>query len=107
MPNSSRVFVEEISVVVRIVPVPGKEEELRQRMKFVATKSSTEKGCIFYDLFGDRSGSNVLYFLGRWTSQETLDAHNQTKHVKDFREQHSNLILRLTVTLLSKFAELL
>lgn len=107
MPKSRWVFDDEISVVVRIVPVPGKEEELRQRMSFVAAESSNEAGCIFYELFGDRSGSDVLYFLGKWSSQSALDAHNQTQHVKDFRDQRSDLIVELTVTPLSKIERLL
>lgn len=107
MPNSCLPLEEEISVVVRVVPVPGREEELRRRMSFVAIESSAEKGCIFYELFSDRSESGDLYFLGRWTSQSALDDHNQTQHVKDFREEQSTLVLHLTVTSLSKIKRFL
>ena len=105
MPDSYLELEEEISVVVRAVPVPGREVELLECMKFVAEKSSQEDGCLFYELFGDPNGSDNLYFLGRWRNKSAIDAHNQTHHVKDFRDEQSTLTLELTVTLLSRFKE--
>ena len=105
VPNSYLELEEEISVVVRAVPVPGREVELREWMKFVAEKSSNEDGCLFYELFGDPNGSDNLYFLGRWRNKSAIDAHNQTRHVKEFRDEQSKLTLELTVTSLSRFKE--
>lgn len=87
-----------INVVVKIVPLSGKEAELRQRLEFVAAMSRIEDGCLRYELFTDRSGSSDLYFLGEWANQKSLDAHNQTQHVKDFRSDQPNLAKELTVT---------
>lgn len=98
MPDTTTPRSEEISVVVKIVPIPGKEVELRQRMSLVAAASRVENGCIFYELFGDRGGSSDLYFLGEWIDQASLDAHNQTQHVKDFRKDQPELTSELTVT---------
>lgn len=89
-----------INVVVKIVPVAGKEVELRQRMEFVAAMSRSEDGCLRYELFADRDGNSDLYFLAEWENQESLDAHNQTQHVKDFRSDQPSLAKELTITFL-------
>lgn len=91
-----------INIVVKVVPILGKERELRERMAFVAAMSREEEGCLRYELFADRSGTADLYFLAEWTNQKSLDAHNQTKHVKDFGNAQPNLAKELTLTFLSR-----
>lgn len=78
------------------------ERELRERMDFVAAMSREEAGCLRYELFTDRSGAPDLYFLAEWTNQKSLDAHDQTKHVEDFRNDRPNLAEEMTLTFLIK-----
>jgi quinol monooxygenase YgiN len=91
-----------INVVVKIMPILGKERELRKRMAYVAQETQKEAGCIFYNLFeGDKDNSS-LYFLGEWADQSSLDAHDLTQHVKDFRNDQPILAGEISVTSLFK-----
>lgn|GEM_PF-664133 len=102
MLDTSTARAQEISVVVKIVPLPGKESEVCERLKAVAIASSQEPGSIFYELFQDNQGGRELYFLGRWSNQESLAAHNLTQHVKDLRSDQWRLISELSVISMSK-----
>lgn len=87
---------------MKAVPLPGMEDELREQMNTVAKLSRAEEGCLQYELFVDRSGSPDLYFLGAWADQKSLDAHNQTDHVKRFRNVQPQLAKELLVVVLAK-----
>lgn len=102
MPDSPSELSSGISVIVKIVPVPGREEKLRERMEFVANLSRAEQGCLRYELFADRSGLPDFYFLAEWVDQESLDAHNQTRHVNDFGKDRSILAKEMTLTFLRR-----
>lgn len=56
--------------------------ELRDRLKEMVHFSREESGCLFYDLHVDRTDESFFTFLESWESQEALDRHDQTAHVK-------------------------
>lgn len=43
-----------------------------------------EAGCISYDFFESQTEPNTFVFNERWKSQEAIDFHFQTEHIKKF-----------------------
>jgi quinol monooxygenase YgiN len=61
---------------------PEYVEELRNRLTEMVLYSREESGCLFYDLHVDQNDESLFTFLEGWESQEALDRHDQTTHVK-------------------------
>ncbi|WP_010283707.1 putative quinol monooxygenase [Bacillus timonensis] len=47
----------------------------------VITETRKEKGCITYTLNQDINDPSIISMLEEWEDEETLNQHNQSKHV--------------------------
>ena len=71
---------------------PGKEEELRSELVKVIEPSREEKGCIQYTLHEDTDKAGTFVFYEKWKSQKDVEAHIETPHYQQYRQQTELLI---------------
>ncbi|MBY0007505.1 MULTISPECIES: putative quinol monooxygenase [Priestia] len=71
---------------------PGKEEELRSELVKVIEPSREEKGCIQYTLHQDTDKAGTFVFYEKWKSKEDVEAHIETPHYQQYRQQTEPLI---------------
>ncbi|MCQ9285051.1 antibiotic biosynthesis monooxygenase [Priestia aryabhattai] len=71
---------------------PGKEEELRSELVKVIKPSREEKGCIQYTLHQDTDKAGTFVFYEKWKSQKDVEAHIETPHYQQYRQQTELLI---------------
>jgi quinol monooxygenase YgiN len=67
----------------------GKEDEMEIVLRELIEPTRREEGCIRYDLLRSLKGENYVefVFVEEWASEETLDAHGQSEHLKQLRGQ--------------------
>lgn len=71
-----------LTVIATFQARPGKEAELRAALIGLLAPTSTEAGCLNYDLHQSPENPAKFLFHENWQSQAHLDAHLQSKHVK-------------------------
>jgi quinol monooxygenase YgiN len=75
-----------IVVVGRVRTDPDKREALVRAGQAVAAASRAEPGCISYRLYEDTETENEFVFLEEWDSDEALQRHFTTPHLREFLE---------------------
>ena len=78
-------------MVVTFHAAEGLRDELLERLKAMEIATADEPGCLYYELNVDRSDPFIFYFREGWESQEALDAHDQTPHVRAIRADEARL----------------
>lgn len=81
----------EVTLVARFVAKPGKEAELKALLSTLVVPTNAEAGCKIYDLY-EAPGTGRFFFWELWESQEALNAHGVTPHIKYMRERVGDLI---------------
>ncbi len=66
---------------------PDKLNEAIQVFIQMQTASQAEVGCTHYRFSQDLEDPAVIHLFEEWESQEALDAHGQTPHMAQFREE--------------------
>jgi quinol monooxygenase YgiN len=72
----------EIRVVATMVAKAGFRDQLEQAVRAVVAPSRRDPGCLHYDLHQDLAEPDRFVFIETWASQDALDQHNQTAHLK-------------------------
>jgi|ERR1700689_1144470 quinol monooxygenase YgiN len=75
-----------IVVVGRVRTDPDKRDALVRVGQAVAAASRAEPGCISYRLYEDTEIENEFVFLEEWDSDEVLQRHFTTPHIREFME---------------------
>jgi quinol monooxygenase YgiN len=81
----------EVTLIARFVAKPGKEAELKTLLASVVATTNAEQGCKIYDLY-ESAGTGRFFFWELWESQEALNAHSVSAHIKKMREHVGDLI---------------
>lgn len=76
----------QITVIARLKAKPGLESRLEELAKGLIEPTRAEAGCINYVLQRDLEDPAVYYFYENWRSQEDLDLHFQTPHIRRVME---------------------
>ena len=74
-----------VRVVARVVARPGKEEELRILLRGLVEPTRREAGCVTYELLQNKAEPTDFTFVEEWRSEEELDAHLQSTHLRNAR----------------------
>lgn len=64
----------------------------------LVTETRKEEGCLVYEFFQDIENPCVVTMIESWTTQEALDLHLKSEHIKEF--------FSLTTSLIEKDAEI-
>jgi len=75
-----------IVVVGRVRTDPDRREALVRVGQTVAAASRAEEGCINYRLYEDTEVENEFVFVEEWESEEALQQHFATAHIRDFMQ---------------------
>jgi quinol monooxygenase YgiN len=72
----------QITTIARLKAKPGAEARLEELLKSLIEPTRAESGCIDYTMHRDLEEPGAYYFYDNWRSQEDLDAHFETPHIK-------------------------
>ena len=81
-----------LTVVAELQAKPGKEEDLRRAVLALIEPTRQEDGCVQYDLHVHTSDPGRFVFYENWTSQEHLDRHAASAHLKEFGAVSGDLL---------------
>ena len=76
-----------IVVIGRVRTDADKREALVRAGQAVAAASRTEAGCISYRLYEDTEIRNEFVFVEEWESNEALQRHFATPHVRELMHE--------------------
>ena len=60
----------------------GQEEAVKEVLEALVEVTRKEPGCLCYNLHQAKSDKAQFMFYEQWASQEALDAHGKTPHMK-------------------------
>jgi len=82
-----------VHVIAMFVAAAGKEHELGDLLGTLVEPTRREAGCLRYDLLQGIPGeSGDFVFVEEWESEEALDAHSQSEHVRHAGSQVGPLL---------------
>ena len=80
--NYKIVMSKQITTIARLKAKQGAEARLEELLKSLIEPTRAESGCIDYTMHRDLEEPGAYYFYDNWRSQEDLDAHFETPHIK-------------------------
>jgi len=78
-------------VIARLFIKNESIESFKKQAAVIIQKTRKEKGCLFYSLFQDVSSPGEFLFYEEYASQDALDIHSNSEHLKTFRTIVSNM----------------
>ncbi len=75
---------EQITLIAKVKAKEGLEETLKNELITLLEPTGKEAGCITYNLHQNSEDKSLFMFYENWTSQQALDEHLQTPHLKAF-----------------------
>ena len=78
-------------VIARLFIKNESIESFKKQAVEIIQKTRKEKGCLFYSLFQDVSSPGEFLFYEEYASQDALDIHSNSEHLKTFRTIVSNM----------------
>lgn len=82
-----------IVVVGRVSTDASMRAELIEVAGKVASASRQEAGCISYRVYEDTERANDFVFVEEWESEEALQQHFGTGHIRDFMQSITAVIV--------------
>lgn len=82
---------------------PGKEEALFEVLQEVVEPSRKEPGCLEYILHRSVEDSRTFVFYETWKDIESIEAHIQSSHYKEYRCKAEDLYETRKVLKLKKY----
>jgi len=80
------------TVIARMRAQEGREAELRSVLEELTRHTRAEPGCITYQLHVGTDDSRLFTFYEKWSSRDAHAAHNESPHIKRFREIMPDLV---------------
>ena len=77
--------------MVRLEPLPGKADELREELSRVAGPTSAEKGCLKMRVFESVRALAVFAIHSEWVDEAEFDLHATLAHTVRFVEAAERL----------------
>jgi quinol monooxygenase YgiN len=81
-----------VHVIARVRAKAGKEEALKAALLELVPPSRRELACHRYDLLQSTTDPREFCFIERWDTQQGLDQHAASQHVKRAGEQIADLV---------------
>ena len=80
-------------VIAGSIPIkPEHREEARQLVLEMAKATQAEAGCLAYQFYADLSDPNTFFIFEEWESEEALNRHFQTEHMKNLQQQMPKIL---------------
>ena len=81
-----------VTVVAEMVAKPGREAELTEELLRMLEATRREDGCVQYDLHVSTEHAGNFVFYENWTTQQALDLHAASAHLKEFGAKAGDLL---------------
>jgi quinol monooxygenase YgiN len=81
-----------VHVIARVRARDGKVDALKTALATLVSASRRELHCYQYDLLQSAADPRDLCFVERWESEQALDQHAASDHVKRAGEQIADLV---------------
>lgn len=81
-----------VTVIAVFRARPGREDELRAALEAMVGPSRQDPGFVTYDLHQGTDDPAYFAFYENWTSEELLDRHGESEHVRAFTAQAAELL---------------
>lgn len=95
----------QVNVVARIKARSDAVQEVKNALlKLVEPTLNKDDGCISYDLYQDNDNPSLFFFLEKWESEELLEKHLNSEHIKAYRKAAEGLIEQRDMYRLSRVA---
>jgi quinol monooxygenase YgiN len=83
-----------VTVVAEMAAKPGREADLTQELLRMVEATRAEDGCVQYDLHVSTEHPGNFVFYENWTTQEALDLHAASAHLKAFGAKTGDLLMQ-------------
>ena len=80
-----------VRVVAHITARPDTIEATRDLLKSLILPTRIELGCVTYELLQNEADPTDFTFVEEWTSDEDLDRHLESDHLKSVAAEGANL----------------
>ncbi len=81
-----------IRVIAHLTSKPETVAETRKALEGFVEPTRAETGCVCYELMQNNADPTDFTFVEEWESDETLDAHLESRHISAFKERASDLL---------------
>jgi quinol monooxygenase YgiN len=81
-----------IVIAGTIAVKPERREEAKQRALRMAEETHKEAGCLTYQFYADLADPNMFFIFEEWESDEALNKHFQSAHMKEFQQHLPGLL---------------
>lgn len=75
-----------VYLLAEIQAKPGKEQIVKQALLQLLEPTRQEEGCQQYELFADETVTGLFLMQEIWTTEQALEGHNNTAHLRNFGE---------------------
>lgn len=93
-----------VSIVVKITVKEDAVAVVREQMMNLVAETVKEDGCVEYRLHQDNDKPAVFFFYETWSSQEALQQHLESAHIRAYRTATSGLITDHSLHKLTRLA---
>jgi len=80
------------TAIATLIAKPGQQDALEQHLRALVEPTRAEAGCGQYDLHQDLSNPLAFYMIEQWSSDEALQAHDDSAHIQNFRAKASDFL---------------
>jgi len=81
-------------VLAKITAKDGMVDNILNETKTLIEATRNEEGCIEYNLYNSTEKKNILTFVEKWDSKESLEAHVKQAHFIDFGSAIENYLAK-------------
>jgi quinol monooxygenase YgiN len=80
-------------VIAGTIPIkPDQQEEARKLVLWMAEETQKEAGCLTYRFYADLADANTFFIFEEWESEEALQRHFKTEHMKQLQQQMPKIV---------------
>ncbi len=73
-----------IKIVAEFHVQNGKRDEYLKTARLLEEESQRELGCLYYVIHEDIADENTITMIETWESEEAIERHNNSEHVKEY-----------------------
>ena len=84
--------MQQVTVIAKFKAKPLCTEKVKTELCKLLEPTKKEKGCINYDLHQDNNDARIFIFHENWESDEMLNKHLSSEHIRSFRSVLPELI---------------
>ena len=91
-----------LTCIAKITAKKNHEKTVLEELTNIIQPTLSEKGCINYDMYIDNDDDTVFIFHENWESEQDLDNHLESEHIKKCFEIIGDMLESVEISKLSK-----